>query len=189
MLMYINLFGWRDWSLIDYSYVESLIVNGLQKYLSANGDTQCHVVMANQASPLPQYPYVSYTITTITQTKRGTYGFFSDGKHYKQMNQIWSFTVQSNNQIQSSNIAIMAYDYFNHHGLTYLTDNNVAVVRITNITNRDNFITAEYEYRQGFDVTFGIMHQITPSIDEQLEIIKIGKITAIIDDEEKEINF
>lgn len=171
--------------MIDYRNIEKIIIRGLEQYFG----NIAKIIMANQTAPAPKYPYISYTIITPIVATGGEYGFFNDGNYYKQMNQIWSFTVQSNNQTQCSNIAIMAYDYFNHHGITYLSDNNISVVRTTNITNRDNLLTAEYEYRQGFDVTFGLMNQITPSVEEQLEIIEKGKITAIIDDEEKEINF
>lgn len=157
--------------MIEYRNTESVIVSGLQDYLQTFKD-ECYVVMANQTSPIPPYPYVAYTITTTVGNTSGGYGLFNDGKHYKQMNQIWSFTVQSNAQTECNNIALAAYDYFAHHSYRYLSDNNISVINITNMTSRDNLITAEYEYRQGFDVTFGVMHSITPTQDENEDTIE-----------------
>lgn len=142
--------------------------------------------MANQTSPVPGYPYVSYTITTMAETKGGTYGFFN-GNYYKQTNQIWSFTVQSNDQTECSNLALDVYDYFAHHGCSYLSDNNISVINISNITSRDNFITAKYEYRQGLDVRFGLMDEIKPKEEETGEYIETVKLESIIEDKDQEI--
>ena len=174
--------------MIDYRKIEELIVSGLQSYLSVDDDNPCYVIMANQTAPVPKYPYVTYTITTTTETKGGTYGFFDDGKYYRQLNQIWSFTVQSNDQTECNNLALDAYDYFAHHGCTYLSDNNISVVDISNMTNRDNFITAEYEYRQGFDVRFGLMYSITPKEDEVGGYIEKVTLKSEIEDIQHEID-
>ena len=173
--------------MIDYRNTESIIVSGLQDYLSTFDDI-CYVVMANQTAPAPNYPYVAYTITTTIERDGGTYGFFDDGKHYKQMNQIWSFTVHSNDQTECNNLALDAYDYFAHHAYNFLSDNNISVIDITNMTSRDNLITAEYEYRQGFDVKFGLMHVIEPTEEEADGYIEHVTLHSSIEDINLDIN-
>lgn len=164
--------------MIDYRGIEEIVVNGLSEYLG------CQVIMANQSSPIPAYPYVAYTIITPLVARGGTYGY--DGVYKKQLNQIWSISVHSSDHTECSNKALSMYDYFEQSGQAYLSDNNISVIRVSNITNRDNLISSEYEYIQGLDVTIGLMHEIEDrhEIEGQEEYIANVTIPGKIDGKE-----
>lgn len=145
--------------MIDSRNNEVIIVNGLKDYLSTD-KRACEVVRQNQVAPIPEYPYVSYTVTSPVVTKGGTYSVAEDGTRYKQLDQVWSFTVQSDDQDEALNLAIEMYNFFALSGRTKLADNDIVVHNVGNVTSRDNLISIEYEHRCGLDVTFGLLHKI-----------------------------
>ena len=140
--------------MIDLRQNEIIIVEGLQKELD------CPVIRANQTAPIPPYPYVSYTLMTPVSANNGTWGEYEDGKDRKPFTQTWSFTIQSNDSTESQMLALKAYDWFDHVGTVPLNDNHIIVQSISNITNRDNLLTVEYEYRNGFDVVFWWLSEV-----------------------------
>lgn len=160
--------------MIDFERVRKVIVKALKEYLG------CEVILANQTAPIPKYPYVSFSITTPVVANKGTWGRCDDGTDRKQIEQIWSITVQSNKTQESMDICLKAYDWLDHIGTLFLNDNNIVVQRLENITNRDNLLSVGYEYRNGFDVVFSLMDEI--SVDELGE----GEIETIeIENEER----
>lgn len=142
--------------LLEIAKIEAVIVNSLQEWLTSVNDRQCLVIAANQTAPIPPYPYVSYTITTPATAKGGTYGIDDNLSRFKTVYQTWSFTVQSDKDTESQELAVMLYSFFDLVGRVELQDNNIIVVRTTDITNRDNMLSIEYEYRNGCDVTFAL---------------------------------
>lgn len=151
--------------MIDLRSIEITIVENLKKYLSEEF-RPCEVIRQNQVAHIPPYPYVSYTVTTPIDALKGTYCKAEDGTLYRNIQQIWSFTVQSNDYDESLQLGLKMMDYFTAVGLLNLSDKNITVRRVTNLTSRDNLITIQYEYRHGLDVTFGLLYTITP--DEQI---------------------
>ncbi len=154
--------------MIDFERVRKVIVKALKEYLG------CEVVLANQTAPIPEYPYVSFSITTPIVANRGTWGRCDDDMDRKQIEQIWSITVQSDKSGESAQLCLKAYDWLDHIGTLFLNDNKIVVQRLENITNRDNLLSVGYEYRNGFDVVFSLMDEI--SVDELDE----GEIETII---------
>lgn len=152
---------------------EKEIVNSLQSYLKSK-NYDCPVIMANQTAPIPEYPYISYTITSPIISDNKGFCVSDDGTRYKPFTQIWSFTVQSNKDSESLNVSAVAYDWFAIVGNTYLSDNNIIVQSVGNVGNRDNLLTIEYEYRRGFDVTFLLMNIISNTED-----LGNGEITEV----------
>lgn len=120
----------------------------------------CPVIKANQASPIPNYPYVAFTITTPMMANGGTWGEHEDGIERKPFKQVWSFTAQSDDDTQAMETAMKLYEYFDRRN-NELADKGIIVERVGNIANRDNFITIQYEHRYGFDVTFSFMREST----------------------------
>lgn len=122
---------------------------------------ECPVVKANQSNPkIPPYPYVSFTVITPMVANGGTWGKHDDGTERKVFKQVWSFTVQSDDDSQALEVAMKLYEYLDRHN-EMLVDKGIVVERISNIANRDNFITIQYEHRYGFDVTFSFMREST----------------------------
>lgn len=157
--------------MIDHRAIEVTIVNGLQEWLSKKG-YNCPVIMANQAVPIPPYPYIAYTVTSLVSGNMKTYGIEQDGTRAKPVVQIWSFTVQSADSTEADMVAMEAYDWFMLSGNVYLSDNGIVAQRVGGITNRDNLLSIEYEYRRGFDVEFLLVDEISQEDAEQAGYIE-----------------
>lgn len=161
--------------MINHRANEIVIVESLKDYLSTEF-RPCEIVRQNQIAEVPPYPYVSYTITTPVSMSGGTYSVSEDGRQYKQMEQTWSFTVQSDDQDEALNLAIRMHDFFSLVGLTKLADNDIVVHRVRDVTTRDNLISIQYEYRNGLDVTFGLLNVITPEDLGVIETISFKEV-------------
>ena len=148
--------------MIDHRQNEIVIVEGLKAYLSTP-ERPCEVVRQNQIVEVPQYPYGSYTVTTPISGSKGTYSEAEDGTLYRNIEQTWSFTIQSDDQDEAISLALRAYDFFAAAALTMLADHGISVIRVQPVTNRDNLVSIEYEYRKGLDITFGLLQRIRPA--------------------------
>lgn len=157
--------------MMNYRANEIVIIDGLEEFLSSD-IKQCKVIAQSQIAEIPTYPYVSYNVTTPLFEIKGTYSEAEDGTLYRTILQTWSFTVQSNDQLESLAIGMKIADYFNVVGLTKLADKNITVRRVTNLTTRDNLLTVQYEYRVGLDVTFGMLYEITPEAQKANGVIE-----------------
>ena len=152
--------------LIDMD-IESKIATLLEEY------SECTVVMSNQTSPMPEYPYISYTVTTPVHAENGTY-CFKNGVYYQEMLQTWSFTAQSDGCRKCREIGMRMYDFFARAGRAKLQKIGTAVSSLTDVMNRDNYLTIQYEYRCGLDVTFRMMHVVdVPEERIEEEILKV----------------
>lgn len=140
--------------MYDYDGLREIVVKGLKEYLN------CPVIRSNQNSEPPEYPYISYTVTTLKSENKGTYGEYSDGKERKPFTQTWSITALSNDDSECVLLANKAHEWLERAGYLYLSDNKVIVQSVGNVTNRDNFLTVEYEYRKGFDVVFWMFDEV-----------------------------
>lgn len=134
--------------MIDYNTMRATIVSGLKEYLD------CEVVRQNQNEKPPEYPYVSYSITTLMSENKGTYGVYEDGIDRKPITQTWSISAQSDDSLESVTLISKAREWLDRFGTTYLNDNGVIVQSVGSISNRDSILTIEYEYKSGFDVVF-----------------------------------
>lgn len=156
--------------MISIKEIQTAIVDGLQEVV------KCPVIMANQVSPVPKYPYLSFTITSLVVSNAKTWSVDAGGTFFKPLSQIWSITIQSDKVMESNMLALAAYNWFSQTGNRYLSDNDIVVERVGNITNRDNLLSVEYEYRLGFDVTFSLMHISKLSNEDGNETIDAAKI-------------
>ncbi len=153
--------------MIEYENLRKTVVMGLSKYIG------CPVVRSNQNEAPPAYPYLSYTVTTLMKENKGSYGVYVDEngvqREKKPFTQIWSVTALAKNNSESVDIAVKAHEWLDYVGRMYLSDNNVIVQSIGGITNRDNFLTTEYEYRNGFDVSFWLENEVKNTFSEIIE--------------------
>lgn len=159
-------------SLIDLDAIRTTIVKGLKGYL------KIPVIRLNQTGEPPAYPYLSYTITNLINENKGTWGEYEDGKNRKPATQTWSITVQSDNASEAMELTVKAHDWLDRVGLVYLNDNGIIVESLSNVSNRDNMITIEYEYRHGFDVVFWLLNEVQ-SITEETGYIEEAAINNI----------
>lgn len=160
--------------MIDYDGIRVGVAKGLKDYLG------CPVIRSNQNTAPPKYPYLSYTITTLVSQNNGTYGVYEDGTERKPFTQTWSISALSDDNAESVSLACKAREWLDRVGTAYLNDKGVIVQSVGGVTNRDNFLTAEYEYRNGFDVFFWLMDEVsgTAEQDGYIETAEIGGITA-----------
>lgn len=161
--------------MTNQANIERAIINGLQIYLQSK-NYECPVILANQTAPIPPYPYISFTITTPVGADMKGYSISDNGTRYKSLTQTWSFTVQSDDDMQALAVAMQAYDWFTLAGNTFLSDNDVVVQRVHNISNRDNLLSIEYEYRRGFDVEFLLIHTLEKADCETAGYINTAEI-------------
>lgn len=138
------------------------IVEQVKEYLSTDF-RPCEVIRQNQVAHVPPYPYVTYTVMNPLNEFNGTYCKDIDGTLYRDMLQTWSFTVQSDDYEESLKLGMMMVDYFTANGIVNLSEKNITVRKVTNLSSRDNLITIQYEYRHGLDITFGLLYSIAPS--------------------------
>lgn len=155
--------------MIDYKNIRETVCRGLKEYL------RVPVIRNNQNRDPPDYPYVSYTVTTLASANKGTYGEFTDGIDRKAVKQTWSITAQSDNNDESVTLACKAREWLEHVGRLYLSKNKVIVEQVTNITNRDNIITIDYEYKNGFDVVFVLFDEIQKPDNGYIETVKLNQ--------------
>lgn len=161
--------------MIDFKRIRRTVVKSVEDHL------QIPVIRTNQNAEPPQYPYIGYTVTTLMKTNNGTYGEFTkviDSKsvkvYRKEFQQVWSFTAYSDDDLQSKTLAMQLYDFLDKIGALQLAEQEIVIQRIENITNRDNLLTTDYEYRNGFDVTFAFMNEIADVTEEQISDYKFN---------------
>lgn len=132
--------------MIDYDGIRQTIVTGLKDYL------KCPVIRSNQNATPPKYPFISYTVTMPMSENNGTYEEYEDGTKRKAVTQTWSISALSDDNTESVTLACKAREWLDCYGTTYLNDNDVIIQSVGSVTNRDNIITIEYEYKNGFDI-------------------------------------
>jgi hypothetical protein len=159
--------------MIDFVNLENTVTDGLEKYLG------CPVIRSNQNAEPPKYPYLSYTrINPKGESKAMSYGVYEDGTERTPATHTWSITALSDDDAESLTLAVKACEWFMRVGTVYLNDNDVVVGSVSGVTNRDNLLTVDYEYRNGFDVVFNIDDVIENPTAEAgyIETVKIGQV-------------
>lgn len=134
--------------MIDYENTRTTVVKGLKDYLN------CVIIRSNQNNEPPAYPYGSYTVITLASQNNGTWQEHEDGKDRLAVLQTWSLSFLSDNNSESVELASKAREWFSRSGVNYLNENGVIVQSVGSVQNRDNILSVEYEYNNGFDVVF-----------------------------------
>lgn len=156
--------------MIDTEKLRQTVVKGLKKWLG------CEVIRTNQTATMPAFPYVAYTITTLADENKGTYGQYADNVKRKPHIQTWSITAHSDKYIEAVKLANKARDWLDEIGTTYLNDNDVIVQSVGSITDRSNLLTAEYQYSYGFDCFFWVYDEIGAENDGMDGVIETADI-------------
>lgn len=118
------------------------------------------IIRSNQSAPAPKYPYGTYTVTTIAGENHGTYQQHADGIDRLMVRSIWSWSFLSKDWDESVALAIKAREWFEHTGRLWLSEHGYTVQSTTQINNRDNILTVEYERKNGFDVVFYVYSEV-----------------------------
>lgn len=167
--------------MIDYKNIRDTVCQGIKEKLGLT------IIRSSQNQVSPPYPYCSYTVTSVMSANNGTYSIVKSNNTttaYKEVTQIWSITVMSDKYEECVEKAMKLRNFLDFSGRDYLKDNNVIVQQITGITNRDNMISIDYEYRQGFDVVFSGLDVIEDG-REYIEDIEIKGETELPESDNK----
>lgn len=140
--------------MIAYDKIRPAIVRGLADYLGVQ------IIRGNQSAEAPRYPYGTYNITTIAGANNGTRQQHADGIDRLMVRSIWSFSFLSADYDESIILAVKAREWFEHTGRNWLAEHGVVAQSTTDITNRDNILTVEYERKNGFDVVFYVYDEV-----------------------------
>ena len=171
--------------MIDTDKIRECVVVGLSNY------TGVKVIRSNQNEEPPDYPYIVYTIITLESENNGTYGEYEDGIDRKAVTQTWSISAVAATNSKSIELASKAKQWLERVGTVYLNDNDVICQRCTSINNRDNILSVEYEYKNGFDAVFWGYSEIEePTYSEKIEFVEIADTSieqGMSDDELNEL--
>ena len=152
--------------------IKSIVAGGISAY------TGKPVVFSKQNEEMPEYPYISYTITTHASGNNGTYEEYADGLKRKLVTHIWSITSNSDDYQEAVSLAEKAREWLELIGATILSDNNIVVQSVGDITDRSNVISIDYQYSFGFDCFFYVFDEIRPTEnygDGVIEEVKINE--------------
>lgn len=140
--------------MIPYEELTTVIPKGLAEHLGIT------VIRGNQTAPAPSYPYGSYNVTTIATANSGTWQKHPDGIDRKLVRSIWSLSFLSADEDESVFLAVKARSWLEHTGRLWLAERGVTVQSVTDIHNRDNLLTVEYERKNGFDVVLYVYDEV-----------------------------
>lgn len=154
-------------SLIKHSEIRDPLVFGLHNYMDLL------VVQQSSIGDQPEYPFCTYSVTSpylqLGQPEHYTDVQERSIEHYEQ---VYSFTIASTDEDEAMDLCLKAVQYFKFYGVQELKDKNIVVVKISNVTARDNMITINYERRYGFDVRVRVASEEVQEVTEVIEAIK-----------------
>ncbi len=169
--------------MIDISKIRKTIATGLKNYLS------CTVIRGNQTGEMPAFPYCVYNITTPIDSGKGTYEIYEDGTARREHSLTLSFTAHSDNYDEAVMLANKAASWLDFAGTVYLTDNDVIVRSVSNVTDRSNILTVEYDYSFGFDCFITVYDVITVDEQEDSGEIETAQINNMEFEKPADINY
>lgn len=139
--------------------LKNKIIKGLNEYMG------CNIVPTDTAARKPEYPYLSYKITSPIENSGGfslinklvpseSEAFDYDIEVVRQEQAHFSLSVNaySMDDDEACGFAIKAADWFKFMGYEYLISCNIVIVNVGNVGDRTAQIVDDYERRYGFDV-------------------------------------
>lgn len=139
------------------------------------------IILADQIGPRPKVAHMTYKMTTpygkspgqAEETAVEINGEYKL-KRVSDYKTTISFTSYAMDEVDSIDLAQKVHDWFSFDGLDTLQSIGVAVVMLTDVTNRDAFVINDYERRNGFDVILRVTHTQYKNI-EWIEKVEINK--------------
>lgn len=142
--------------MLQVSQIRSAIVKGLKSFTTAP------TIVAEQGGNQPSYPFTTLKFTTLgdkighaTQYMRGTSTVYE-----QDIEMVMSVSCYSDKIGAAEELAYNALQYFELEGIDSLTEQNITVVETTALTDRTTFLTVNWEYFIGFDVTLRVRAQV-----------------------------
>ena len=139
--------------MLDLKSIRVALFSGLSEYLGIQ------MIRSDQTGPAPAYPYGTGKATTPAAANNGTYEQHADGVSRLMVRSIWSLSFLSADYDESVTLATKAREWVTHTGRVWLSERGIVVQSVTDITNRDNILTVEYESKHGFDVVLYVFDE------------------------------
>lgn len=155
--------------MLDLYSLRKTVSQGLKTYLGIT------IIRGNQTEETPAHPYGAYNVTTPASKNAGTYQQHDDGIDRKLVKTTMSISFVCKDYDESVMYAAKAREWFDHSGRAWLSERGVRVQSVTDITNRDNILSVDYERKNGFDVVFYVYDE-APSLTETNGIIESAQI-------------
>lgn len=127
--------------------------------------------MGDTTGDVPEFPYTSMKFTLSgaevglpsNEVQELSDKFVMDTE--QDMEFTISFTCHGDTNENSFNLAMRAKEYFNGLGTLQLSEYNIAIIETTPVSNRDVYLTIEYERRYGFDLRIRVRAKSNYSVD------------------------
>ena len=146
--------------MINYDDIWIPLQAGLENYVGKP------VIQAETNGKQPPYPFISIKDTSTFNVGQPAITNNVETQTIKQdIEMVLSLTVHAKTIEESKDLCMKAQGYFLGKGAIELSDAGIAIVDVLPATNRDVFLTIDYERRYGFDVRLRIQGQETYGID------------------------
>lgn len=139
--------------MLDLKTIRATLFTGLREYLGIP------MIRSDQTAAAPVFPYGTGKATTPAAANNGTWQQHEDGVSRLMVRSIWSLSFLSADYDESVMLATKAREWVTHTGRVWLSERGIVVQSVTDITNRDNILTVDYERKHGFDVVFYVWEE------------------------------
>ena len=135
-----------------HEIVRNALIKGLYDYMNML------VIQSSTIGDMPKYPFITYTVTSpylrlgVDEEYTEQVNDTIQNRHVLHYERVFSFTIVAKDEDVAMDLCMQAMRYFRNDGVLELKDKGIAIVEISNVTARDNFITIDYDRRYGFDV-------------------------------------
>lgn len=144
--------------MIDYKKIMTTINNII---IAESGGRP--VVAQNNTNAQPKYPFCTYTITS-------PYLAVSSSYEYETLNEqveiVISLTWSAKDVFDAASYTQRTAAALKHQkNRQILTENGITVVKCLNFGSRDNFLSIDTEFRNGFDLRIRVTNSDTKTMD------------------------
>lgn len=156
-----------------HEIVRNALIKGLHDYMNML------VIQSSTIGDMPKYPFITYTVTSpylrlgqdeeYTKKENSNY----QNRHVLHHERVFSFTITAKDEDTAMDKCMQAMRYFRNDGVLELKDKGIAIVEISNVTARDNFITIDYDRRYGFDVRIRLADEEVRETTDIIEQINL----------------
>lgn len=158
------------------------LVKSIRKQLAI--DTDITIIRADQVGDIPELPYATYKVIS---DRKGIGQ--EDVSHVddvaalvetrtQERNSTLSFNIYGTSHDNAYEVATQLRKWFEWRGSLFLEEINVAVVNLTDVTNRTTFLLESYDEKWGFDAIIRYQEIDEHEIDyfDKVEVeMKLGR--------------
>jgi len=161
--------------IMDYGEIRTAVVSGLNSFM------ELLVVELNPDAPRPGKPFLSYLFITPLGPEGGLPAETGGPVPSEDEDSEWEYdfeytrtsqdtvTISINSYSDDSDeaiqLAIKAHSWFVFHGYDYLKSNNLVIVSVGTVENRDVYLVDSWERRAGFDVVLRVITEMRRVIE------------------------